>query len=60
MQAHWTQNHMHLQSSISQLDALEISDITDLILFQGMEILLLQFLLAGWPGQVGLLKQQEN
>lgn len=47
-----------LQSSISQLDALEISGMNDLILFQGAEILLLQFLLAGWPGQMGLLKQQ--
>lgn len=58
MQAHWTQNHMQLQSSIPQLDALEINGITNLILFQRVEILLLQFLLAGWQGQVGLLKQQ--
>lgn len=58
MQAHWTQKHMQLQSSISQLDALEISDVTELILFQGAEILLLQCLLAHWPGQVGLLEQQ--
>lgn len=49
---------MQLQSSISQLDALEISDVTELILFQGAEILLLQLLLARGPGQVGLLKQQ--
>lgn len=58
MQAPWTQNHTQLQSSISQLDALDISGITNLILFQRLEILLLQFLLAGWPEQVGLLKQQ--
>lgn len=57
-QARWTQNHKQLQASICQLVPLEISGTTDLTLFQGVEIRLLQFLLAGWPQQVGLLKQQ--
>ena len=38
MQAHWTEKHMELHSSISELDAVEISVITELILFQGLEL----------------------
>lgn len=39
MQAHWTEKHQELHSSISELGASEISVIiTELILFQGLEL----------------------
>lgn len=49
---------MELHTSISELDALEISAVTELFPFQGLELFPAAVHLVELPGQVRLLQQQ--